>query len=59
MVRMNNDRRSNLRLTPAAYDAVDLLRKQMPGNVSRNTWIAMAVQEKIDRDMSAAKSKDD
>ena len=39
--------------------AIDLLRKRLPGNVSRNTWIAMAVQEKIDRDMPAAKTDED
>lgn len=47
---MDTEHRSNLRLSPEAYKAIDLLRKRMPGNVSRNTWIAMAVQEKIDRD---------
>lgn len=56
---MDTEHRSNLRLSPEAYKAIDLLRKRLPGNVSRNTWIAMAVQEKIDRDMPAAKTEED
>jgi hypothetical protein len=52
---MNKEHRINLRLPPEAFKAIDHLREQMPGNVSRNTWIAMAIQEKIDRDMPAAK----
>jgi len=56
---MGAEHRSNLRLSPDTYKAIDLLRKRMPGNVSRNTWIAIAVQEKIDRDMLAAKSDED
>lgn len=56
---MDAEHRINLRLPAEAFDALDLLRKRMPGNVSRNTWIAMAVQEKIDRDMPAAKTEED
>lgn len=47
---MDNEHRCNLRLTAEAYEAIDFYRKRLPGSVSRNTWIASAIQEKIDRD---------
>ena len=56
---MQDEHRANLRLTAETYEAIDTLRRRMPGNVSRNTWIAIAIQEKIDRDMPAAKTEED
>ena len=47
---MKNEHRANLRLSPETYRAIDDLRQRLPGSISRNTWIAMAVQEKIDRE---------
>ena len=42
--------RINLRLSPAMFDAIDDARSLRPGNVSRNTWIAEAIKEKLARD---------
>ncbi|MDR6530253.1 hypothetical protein J2800_000989 [Caulobacter rhizosphaerae] len=46
--------RINLRLSPKTFDAIDAARGSRPGSVSRNTWITEAVQEKLDRERSAA-----
>lgn len=37
--------------------AIDGLRLLLPGNVSRNTWIALAIQEKIYRDAAEGADK--
>ncbi|MDO8607257.1 MAG: hypothetical protein Q7R40_12025 [Phaeospirillum sp.] len=50
---MEHEHRANLRLSAETYESIDDLRKRLPGNVSRNTWIAIAIQEKIDRAVSA------
>jgi len=50
MCGMESKHRSSIRLSPEIWKAIDLLREQLPGKVSRNTWIALAVQEKVDRD---------
>ena len=42
--------RINLRLSPETFDAIDHARSARPGNVSRNTWIAEAIKEKLARD---------
>ena len=42
--------RINLRLSPLMFDAIDEARSARPGNVSRNTWIAEAIEEKLDRE---------
>ena len=42
--------RINLRLPSEMLEAIDAERSQRVGNVSRNTWIAEAVQEKLSRD---------
>lgn len=42
--------RINLRLPSEMLEAIDSERLQRVGNVSRNTWIAEAVQEKLNRD---------
>lgn len=47
---MPDDHRLNLRLPDATWSDIDVLRQTLPGKVSRNTWIATAIQEKIARD---------
>ena len=45
--------RTNLRLPADTFAAIDSACAARVGNVSRTTWIAEAVQEKLARDMSA------
>ncbi len=45
--------RINLRLAPALFRAIDDARGRRPGNVSRNTWITEAIQEKLSREAVA------
>lgn len=42
--------RFSLRIPKELYYEIDLLRTERPGNISRNTWIAEAIREKLDRD---------
>ena len=42
--------RINLRLPPETFNAIDVARAGRPGNISRNTWITEAVEEKLARD---------
>lgn len=42
--------RINLRLTAETFALIDAARANRVGNVSRNTWIAEAVAEKLARD---------
>ena len=42
--------RINLRLAGDTFAAIDSDRVARPGNVSRNTWIAEAIEEKLARD---------
>ena len=49
--------RINLRLSADTFAAIDSQRADRPGNVSRNTWIAEAVQEKLAREPMAAASQ--
>jgi hypothetical protein len=46
--------RQSLRLDPELWELIDAARSGRPGNVSRNTWIAEAVMEKL-----AAAQQDD
>ena len=39
--------RLNLRLSGETFDAIDAARQARPGNISRNTWITEAVEEKL------------
>ena len=48
--------RINLRLAPETFAAIDEACALRPGNVSRNTWIAEAVQERLARTPVAAAS---
>ncbi len=41
--------RINLRLSKETFDAIDHARTARPGRVSRNTWIAEAIDEKLTR----------
>ncbi len=45
--------RINLRLAGETFEAIDSSRQARPGNVSRNTWIAEAIDEKLARDRAA------
>jgi hypothetical protein len=45
--------RINLRLAGDTFAAIDAACASRPGNVSRNTWIAEAIQEKLSRDRLA------
>ena len=42
--------RINLRLPGETFEAVDASRQARPGNISRNTWITEAIEEKLARD---------
>jgi predicted HicB family RNase H-like nuclease len=42
--------RINLRLEGETFAAIDAACAARPGNVSRNTWIAEAVEEKLARE---------
>ncbi len=46
--------RINLRLAAEAFSDIDAACAARPGNVSRNTWIAEAVQEKLAREPVSA-----
>jgi hypothetical protein len=39
--------RINLRLPAETFEAIDAARAGRPGNISRNTWITEAVEEKL------------
>lgn len=47
---MKAKRHTSIRLPQETWDDVDILRKRLPGNASRNTWVVSAIQEKLDRD---------
>lgn len=47
----NNRDRINLRLSGETLSLVDQARLARPGSVSRNTWIAEAIQEKLSREL--------
>lgn len=44
--------RINLRLSATTFAEIDEARAGRPGNVSRNTWIAEAIAEKLSREPS-------
>lgn len=50
MFDMSDKLHTSIRLPQKTWDKVDVLRKRQPGNVSRNTWVASSIQEKLDRD---------
>lgn len=46
--------RINLRLAAETFARIDAACAARPGNVSRNTWVAEAVQEKLAREPQTA-----
>lgn len=42
--------KQNLRLEPRVWAAIDRARRRRAGSISRNTWIAEAVLEKLARE---------
>lgn len=50
------EQRFSLRLAAEQLEAVDTLRRQRAGLVSRNTWIAEAIAEKLRREAAAKKA---
>jgi len=42
--------RQSIRLSKPIWDAVDEVRGRRAGNVSRNTWVAEAILEKLGRE---------
>jgi len=52
-LRRDDRARQNLRLDPEFWLAIDQARLRRPGNISRNTWITEAVQEKLQREREA------
>lgn len=46
--------RINLRLSPETFRAIDAARERRAGNVSRNTWIAEAIEEKLAEEATQA-----
>ena len=49
--------RINLRLSAETFALIDAARAGRPGNVSRNTWIAEAVEEKLARENAPAQAQ--
>jgi metal-responsive CopG/Arc/MetJ family transcriptional regulator len=50
--------RINLRLAGDTFAAIDAACASRPGNVSRNTWIAEAVEEKLARERNVQASSE-
>ena len=46
--------RINLRLPAETFDAIDASRAARAGNISSNTWITEAIEEKLAREGAAA-----
>lgn len=46
--------RINLRLAGRTFSAIDAVCAARPGYISRNTWIAEAIEEKLARERVAA-----
>ncbi|MDX3899378.1 MAG: hypothetical protein QHC40_02520 [Sphingobium sp.] len=42
--------RINLRLSAETFESIDAARARRAGRVSRNTWIAEAIEEKLGRE---------
>jgi hypothetical protein len=51
--------RTNLRLAGDTFAQIDKACAARPGNVSRNTWIAEAVEEKLARDRAMPATQDE
>lgn len=48
--------RINLRLSASTFDAIDRARGARAGRISRNTWIAEAIEEKLARETTTTAS---
>jgi len=51
--------RINLRLPGETFEAIDACRQARPGNISRNTWITEAIEEKLARDRAVGLKESD
>lgn len=49
----------DLRLSAELVQAIDASRERRPGCVSRNTWIAEAIEEKLAREYAASPAPKD
>jgi uncharacterized protein (DUF1778 family) len=49
--------RINLRLSPDVFVLIDQARATRLGNMSRNTWIAEAIQEKLAREIGIGSAR--
>jgi hypothetical protein len=43
---------TSIRVPTSALEKIDELRKKRVGNVSRNTWILEAIEDKIEKELS-------
>lgn len=50
--------RQSLRLEQPIWTAIDKARLRRPGNISRNTWITEAIEEKLAREGADAPRQD-
>jgi metal-responsive CopG/Arc/MetJ family transcriptional regulator len=50
MTKESHTTRISLRLPKELFEDIDRLRLTRAGNISRNTWIAEAVKEKLEKD---------
>ena len=48
--------RQNLRLDPCLWAGIDEARMRRSGSISRNTWIAEAIEEKLAREAATIDS---
>lgn len=53
MNKLCEEGRISLRLAKELFEAIDRLRAVRPGKISRNTWIAEAVIEKLEREKNS------
>jgi predicted HicB family RNase H-like nuclease len=51
--------RINLRLSAETFEAIDASRNARPGRLSRNTWVAEAIEEKLLRDAAHTSAQND
>jgi len=49
-VSVSEKSRQSLRLDPEVWERIDRVRRKRAGSVSRNTWIAEAIVEKLSRE---------
>jgi hypothetical protein len=53
----DNQERCNLRLTAETVASIDVVRARRPGFLSRNSWIAEAIREKLAKEGVEATSQ--